>query len=645
MYGIKKKSNEDGGFHFLGNIVLCKDYQENNIDSYFIIDGQQRITSLTIIISIIRYLARKDNQLKNKNSDELEKSCKELIEIKSSGKTIYKLRIPDLNKMKYGSEFQNFIQKMQIDELTQLNSENVRNEDCDYLFRLQDISNALLNNLEKMTTKNFINLVNFIGSKCIFMLMETDTFSTGHSIFCSLNTPGEPISAVEYFRARYYGQLAKEKGLKQAERLIENKISILNEIYATEGVKEMNKFLAHVCRLKMVEKNCEEEFLNSFNITDSDLLKYLSNYTDTLGNCDLMLEEIKSIYSCWKKIFHQSINCESKLALMTLRDGHLNVWISFALLTALNDYELKNNFWKKVDKFMIVNMVNNNDENDFLSKSYEILTEIKPRQPRFNKFFDIDEESIKIFCNDIKYGLRNLSGNCIKYLLLRPNIRKKKFDLTMLKEFQLPAFTDANSSFEDMENILGTYILIDSNKQNKIRNKTWEEMKKILDVSGELSYSYEVFKEPCWNIETLRKTQNKYMKFFGKLYNIEELKTFEIEFHEENQTRNRSSNNIITNLNEEMVTKIAKEISGYLNNVKTDATEKGIKESIRHIINVEYMDYDSILRILLKMQKCHKIYRWKRQETLKKWIQSVKSNKGHKYLDIFLLYTDYKTNK
>jgi hypothetical protein len=100
-----------------------------------------------------------------------------------------------------------------------------------------------------------------------------------------------------------------------------------------------------------------------------------------------------------------------------------------------------------------------------------------------------------------------------------------------------------------MGNYLGTYILIDSKEQNKIRNKTWEEMQKILDASGELSYSYEVFKEPCWNIETLRKTQNKYMQFIGKLYNIEELKNFEMEFNEENETRNRSSNNIIRSLN------------------------------------------------------------------------------------------------
>jgi uncharacterized protein with ParB-like and HNH nuclease domain len=87
--------------------------------------------------------------------------------------------------------------------------------------------------------------------------------------------------------------LAKEKGLNEADRLIETKISILNKIYATEGVQKMNKFLSHVCRLKMIDEKCEEDFLNSFNITDTDLLKIFTNYTDTLGNCNSMLEYIK----------------------------------------------------------------------------------------------------------------------------------------------------------------------------------------------------------------------------------------------------------------------------------------------------------------------------------------------------------------
>ena len=64
---------------------------------------------------------------------------------------------------------------------------------------------------------------------------------------------------------------------------------------------------------------------------------------------------------------------QSKLALFTSGDGYWSVWISFALLFASNDYNFSEQFWKKLEKFMAVNIVNNNDENDFLSKIYEIL--------------------------------------------------------------------------------------------------------------------------------------------------------------------------------------------------------------------------------------------------------------------------------
>ena len=135
----------------------------------------------------------------------------------------------------------------------------------------------------------------------------------------------------------------------------------------------MNKFLAHVYRIKVIEKQYKDEFLNSFNINDSELLKFLSSYTDTLGNCDSMLNEIKSLYNFWKKIFKESTMYQSKLALFTSGDGYWSVWISFALLFASNDYNFSEQFWKKLEKFMAVNIVNNNDENDFLSKIYEIL--------------------------------------------------------------------------------------------------------------------------------------------------------------------------------------------------------------------------------------------------------------------------------
>ena len=61
-------------YYFLGNIVLCKEDQTSNYGNFFIVDGQQRITTLTIIISTIRFIAR------IKKYETVETKCDQFLE-------------------------------------------------------------------------------------------------------------------------------------------------------------------------------------------------------------------------------------------------------------------------------------------------------------------------------------------------------------------------------------------------------------------------------------------------------------------------------------------------------------------------------------------------------------------------------------
>jgi uncharacterized protein with ParB-like and HNH nuclease domain len=62
-------------YYFLGNIVLCKEEEKSNFGNFFIVDGQQRITTLTIIISTIRFIAR-ENRYR-----EVETKCDQFLEV------------------------------------------------------------------------------------------------------------------------------------------------------------------------------------------------------------------------------------------------------------------------------------------------------------------------------------------------------------------------------------------------------------------------------------------------------------------------------------------------------------------------------------------------------------------------------------
>jgi uncharacterized protein with ParB-like and HNH nuclease domain len=73
LNGIMLSLN-DKPYYFLGNIVLCKGENMPTINDYFIVDGQQRIPSLTVLISTIRQISFENN------FKDVEKQCDDFME-------------------------------------------------------------------------------------------------------------------------------------------------------------------------------------------------------------------------------------------------------------------------------------------------------------------------------------------------------------------------------------------------------------------------------------------------------------------------------------------------------------------------------------------------------------------------------------
>ena len=421
LNNIKKSCENNDSFYYLGDIVLCK--KEKSPGDLLIVDGQQRLTTLTVMVSTIRSIA-----IENK-FQQLITMCNKFIKVenqRSQEKAMckYKLNIPDTSEADYGNEFRWYIQSIEgIERLLNFDSNRDNSVIDEYVMRLQEIVNNFYEILDEENENILMRLVDYIGKNCLFVVKLTNQFLDAHRIFCAINIAGQQLSAIDFLRARTYGEVVKQRGYQDITRQIESKFKIFNNI-KKELLKEseMNRFLLHVCRVKMIENDYKNEFLNSFSINESNMVQYFINYSDQFDSCDSLLEDIQKCFEVWKSIFIISLKTPSKDILKTINDRNWEVWITIALLSKLKGTDLNDEFWNNLEKYVCINfvltsqkIVNEADRcSEILTQNYDFLRKI---QNNDDNIFDFDEGDIDLFCDCINGNVdKTLKEECVKFI-------------------------------------------------------------------------------------------------------------------------------------------------------------------------------------------------------------------------------------
>jgi uncharacterized protein with ParB-like and HNH nuclease domain len=642
LINIKKSCETNDDFYYLGDIVLCKKVRSK--DDLLIVDGQQRLTTLTILVSTIRYIARE----KEIQDDRLAKICNRFIESDSNKSSSleekkYKLCIPFTSEADYGYEFRRYIQNNTGLQKLRDFSSNENNSVIDaYVLRLQLIVNKFYELLCEENEYELIKLVNYIGNSCLFVVKLTDKFRDAHRIFCSINIAGQQLSAIEFIRARIYGEVVKESEDGETSRQIEAKQNIF-KIIKKKLLKEseMNKFLLHVCRLKMIESNNKNEFLNSFSTSESSIIQYFSNYSDEFDTCDLLVKNIKKCFEIWESIFINSIKTPAKEMLKTLRDGYWQVWITIALMSKLQGVNLNEEFWSNLEKYICINFVLTSQKhvvseehqcNEVLTQNYDLLVKIMNNN---DYYFEYNEDEIELFSDAIKRNVdKSLKEDCIKYLLLRLNISNSnsfKHDLNSIEYKVIGRLSGLN----DYDGHIGNLILIDKEQCHQFSNDlSWNEKKEKIGIFKKYKFSSAVLKEKQWNTETFILFQSKYMKQFGTLYKIENLVNFQLE-PETYDVVEDNSNNISRN-NE--INWAASEIYNCINRNLNSLTEYKIRNSLGSIESFKqrYISKDEMLALLIRLRTHHKIYKRRKHTTFLKWIKTQSNGNRCEFIKVFL---------
>ena len=493
--------NEGGsdreGTYFLGSIVS---YENDNREQE-IIDGQQRITSIFLLLRAI-YTKLNGVDEKTEKAKYFINKIEPLIwkTHKLTGKVAYSSVL--LNS-KVISETENEILK-NILETGEINEELDDNYSKNY--------NQIFNLIEEKSVENALMIYEFIYAllnQVIILPITADSQETALTIFSTLNDRGLPLSDADIFKAKIYNHL-KDKNEKQdfIEKWKELEEDTQN---ISESIQQLFYYYMFYLRAKE----------NDRNSTTPGLRKYYSaNKFKKLLETNI-LEDLREILNIWEVIAEPKKNIENEnwsknkdiLKVLNILTSYPNEFWKYPVIVYYLSHKNKENFEKSFLKFLrklyvellkkyieipTINAVKAN----ILKLNAEIISSDKP----VFDFKSLSEDEIK---EKIKMPHRNAIRMLLKTLTydIQDELLEKKWEI----EHILPVKWENNYDLRENEKVAKEKIEHLGNKTpfekklNIIATNNYFSKKKSYYLKSEIKMTREIgeIKSDKWDLDDI----------------------------------------------------------------------------------------------------------------------------------------------
>ena len=385
----KFDSNEE---YFLGSIVTF----ENERNNKEVIDGQQRLTTLMLLL---RAFYAKFNNMQDENS----KSTRERI-----AQCLWKTNEfgqANLNVLKIDSEVATDNDKDEFLEILKtgvVQKEQKSNYAKNYRFFQEKIDNFL-----SEYPSYFAYLPARILGNCILLPVEAESQDTALRIFSTLNDRGLPLSDADIFKAQFYKHYGaknqKESFIEQWKELEELCGKIFRPINGTPMDELFTRYMYFI-RAKQGNKSSTTEALRKFY----EKGKY------SILKQDETLPNLKTLADFWNDVYNQNPERFSENALRKLfvlnyaPNGMWNYFLSVYFLQnkdSNNQLESKKleEFLEKVIAFVWAYSFTNPGVNALRTPVYaEMIHIVTDKEVKFEDF-KFDERTLKTAINNFEF--------------------------------------------------------------------------------------------------------------------------------------------------------------------------------------------------------------------------------------------------
>ncbi len=183
--------------YFLGSIVLIKsegnDAKSAEAD---VVDGQQRLTTLTILLSVLRKLDKSGLEIE----DYLFQAPKKTQGLPAR----YRLKLRPKDEKFFCDHIQN---ESGIDSLLQLSTTQL----TDSRQRIQENARYFLDTLSPLDEAKRERLVSYLVTRCFLVVVSTPDLDSAYRIFSVLNARGLNLSLTDLLKSEIIGAIPEQK--------------------------------------------------------------------------------------------------------------------------------------------------------------------------------------------------------------------------------------------------------------------------------------------------------------------------------------------------------------------------------------------------------------------------------------------------
>ena len=355
LYEFYQSENEEENY-FLGSIVLIKENNDRHSD---VIDGQQRLTTITILFSVLADNL-KDPKKKASCMKRLQEEGDELAGIESQPR----LFLRDWDQ----SFFNNYIQNVKISELLKLDTASLDTESKKHIQKNCQVLDKKFKETFQEDENEIIKFSTFLLNRCYLVVVSTPSQASAFRVFSVMNSRGLNLLPTDIIKSETIGKIPSDLQQKYTDKW-EN----LENMVGRDGFNEVFTHIRTIFTMEKAKKSLLDElraYVVPYVAPKSLVDEYLEPYTMAymrLKNCEYTStknsEEIND-YLYWLNKNNNYDWMPSAILFMTLHQDD-------------SDYMLW--FIKKLERIASYLQVTAQDVNRRMARYKFILAEIKEK--------------------------------------------------------------------------------------------------------------------------------------------------------------------------------------------------------------------------------------------------------------------------